>query len=159
MKLSQAQKVRIFRPFSPKFAGDPRTTLVRLNAKESPVMTCIVCCKLAGRLGLESHLLNILILLSRCICVYDRPCRIADRKRQPTWPRGEVPVRTYFPNPASKIGARHTANRILLAIGEFPGQLDSRLSGFAEKSLWCIGNTQAQPIAVKLIILQCQHIS
>ena len=58
---------------------------------------------------------------------------------QPTGPRGEVPKRTYFPDPASKIGMWHTADHILPPIGGLRGQLCSRLN----RSLGPIGDTQA----------------
>ena len=47
---------------------------------------------------------------------------------------GEVPKWTYFPKPASKIDSWHTADRLLLPVGGFRGQLCSRPIGFPERS-------------------------
>ena len=77
-----------------------------------------------------------------------RPCGIANWKEQPTGPRWEVPKWTYFPNPMSKIGPRHTNNHVLPAIGRFCGQLYSRTNRFAERSSWTIAYTQAMVIWV-----------
>ena len=76
---------------------------------------------------------------SGVVCMYvcmlrDRPCGIAHGKGQLTGPRGEVPKWTHFPNPASKTGSRHTADRVLPLISGFCCQLCSRPNGFAEWS-------------------------
>ena len=48
-----------------------------------------------------------------------------------------------FSQPLSKIGSRHTADRVLPPVGVFCGQLCSRPNGFAERLSWSIGYTQA----------------
>ena len=62
------------------------------------------------------------------------PCSIAHGEGQLTVPRGGVPKWTHFPNPASKISSRHTADRVLQLISGFGGQLCSRPNGFAKRS-------------------------
>ena len=109
----------------------------RFNFLQKPLQRITVGGLFAAGAFFISGFLELAMMVRECVCVCvckGRPCGIAHGKGQLTGPRGEVPKWAYYPNPASKIGPWHTADRVLLPVDGFRGQLCSRPDGFAERS-------------------------